>query len=210
MELSILRRDVEVIFARGSGELPGLGIVGGPFARALRKSLPDRRVGTYAVRYRAHWNQTTIGAGATDLVDRVVAMARRHPKLEFVLGGYSQGRWSCTSRWEGACGGPAVRGEYKTLPRSSRRASRRSPCRQSAGSVGREHARPLRPYHARLLQPGRSRLHVGAQRARAPYLRREREHPARGDVQRAADETCAVMRPLARPRIAALQRTFLV
>lgn len=117
MELSFLRRDVELVFARGSGEIPGLGIVGGPFARALRRNLPDRRVGAYAVRYRAHWNQTTVGAGATDLVDRVVAMAKRYPKLEFVLGGYSQGAMVVYL----ALGGRmwtdlAVPGEYKTLP----------------------------------------------------------------------------------------------
>ncbi|MET0342600.1 MAG: cutinase family protein [Polyangiales bacterium] len=111
------RHDVELVFARGSGEIPGLGIVGRPFARALRRSLPDRRVGAYAVRYRAHWNQTTVGAGATDLVDHIVELARRHPKMQFVLGGYSQGAMVVYL----ALGGRvwtdlAVRGEYKTLP----------------------------------------------------------------------------------------------
>ena len=116
-ELSFMRRDVEVIFARGSGEMPGLGIVGRPFARALRASLPGQRVSTYAVSYKAHWNQTSVGAGATDLVDRIEAMAKRYPKLKFVLGGYSQGAMVVYL----ALGGRmwtdlAQRGEYKVLP----------------------------------------------------------------------------------------------
>ena len=32
--------DVQLVFARGSGELPGLGIVGDPFSTALTAALP--------------------------------------------------------------------------------------------------------------------------------------------------------------------------
>jgi len=117
LALNIMRRDVAVIFARGSGELPGLGIVGRPFVRAVRASLRDKCVSGHAVSYRALWNQTSVGAGATDLVDRVVSMAKRYPKLKFVLGGYSQGAMVVYL----ALGGRiwtdlAMRGEYKTLP----------------------------------------------------------------------------------------------
>jgi cutinase len=115
--VSFRSSDVEVLFARGSGEIPGLGIVGRPFVRSLRANLPDRRISTYAISYRALWNQTSVGAGATDLVDHIVTMAERQPKLQFVLGGYSQGAMVVYL----ALGGRmwtdlAAKGEYKTLP----------------------------------------------------------------------------------------------
>lgn len=115
--VSFRSSDVEVVFARGSGEIPGLGIVGRPFVRSLRTNLSDNRISTYAVSYRALWNQTSVGAGATDMVDRIVTMAAQKPKLKFVLGGYSQGAMVVYL----ALGGRvwtdlANKGEYKTLP----------------------------------------------------------------------------------------------
>src|SRR3954471_6798879 len=45
--------DVEVVFARGSGEPPGVGGVGGAFVDALRSDIGARSLGVYAVNYQA-------------------------------------------------------------------------------------------------------------------------------------------------------------
>ena len=45
--------DVEVVFARGSGEPPGIGSVGGPFVDALRSQIGSRSLGVYPVNYPA-------------------------------------------------------------------------------------------------------------------------------------------------------------
>ena len=45
--------DVEVVFARGSGEPPGLGSVGGPFVDALRSQIGSKTLGVYPVNYPA-------------------------------------------------------------------------------------------------------------------------------------------------------------
>ncbi|MDX5024761.1 cutinase family protein, partial [Streptococcus suis] len=45
--------DVEVVFARGTFEGPGVGRVGEAFIEALRQRLPTRSVGVHAVRYPA-------------------------------------------------------------------------------------------------------------------------------------------------------------
>lgn len=82
---------VQLVFARGSGELPGLGIVGAPFSNQLRTALPEDTVETYAVQYDANWNQKTATDGATDITRKVVEVAARCSDTKFVLGGYSQG-----------------------------------------------------------------------------------------------------------------------
>ncbi|HEU0103791.1 MAG TPA: cutinase family protein [Mycobacteriales bacterium] len=83
--------DVDVSFARGTGEAPGLGIVGGPFVSSLTAALPGRTVSTYAVNYAANTAQTSAGPGATDLTNHVTSVAAACPGTQFVLGGYSQG-----------------------------------------------------------------------------------------------------------------------
>lgn len=83
--------DVEVLFARGSGELPGLGIVGGPTVNAIRRGLPGKNVAVWAVQYAAAVTQTSAGPGATSLTNHLVATAQRCQNTKFVLGGYSQG-----------------------------------------------------------------------------------------------------------------------
>ena len=45
--------DVEVVFARGSGEAPGVGGIGQPFIDALRSDLGNRSLTVYAVNYPA-------------------------------------------------------------------------------------------------------------------------------------------------------------
>ncbi|WP_432540873.1 cutinase family protein [Kineococcus sp. SYSU DK002] len=83
--------DVEVVFARGTGEAPGLGIVGGPFVRALTSQLSDRSVGSHAVDYAANSSQTSAGPGASAMSAHVSSVAAQCPGTRFVLGGYSQG-----------------------------------------------------------------------------------------------------------------------
>ena len=41
--------DIEVVFARGTNDAPGLGNVGGAFVDALRGKVGGRSVGAYAV-----------------------------------------------------------------------------------------------------------------------------------------------------------------
>ncbi|WP_432512594.1 cutinase family protein [Kineococcus sp. SYSU DK001] len=83
--------DVEVVFARGTGEAPGLGIVGGPFVRALTSQLSDRSVASHAVDYAANTSQTSAGPGASAMSAHVRSVAAQCPGTRFVLGGYSQG-----------------------------------------------------------------------------------------------------------------------
>src|SRR6516225_8742064 len=45
--------DVEVVFARGTNEPPGVGGVGQAFIDSLRGQVPGRSVGVYAVNYPA-------------------------------------------------------------------------------------------------------------------------------------------------------------
>ena len=114
---SVRGSDVEVIFARGSGEMPGLGLVGRPFFRAFRASLRNGRATAYGVNYAAHWNQGSVGAGATDLVERLVMRAEQEPGLRFVLGGYSQGAMAVQLALGGSLWQRFVaRDSYKTIP----------------------------------------------------------------------------------------------
>jgi cutinase len=82
---------VEVVFARGTGEIPGFGLVGSPFVDALTTELSDRSVSSYAVDYAADFLQTSSTPGAQDMVEHVQTVAAACPETEFVLGGYSQG-----------------------------------------------------------------------------------------------------------------------
>ncbi|OHV41885.1 MULTISPECIES: cutinase family protein [Pseudofrankia] len=104
--------DVEVVFARGSGELPGLGITGGPFVTSLKADLAGRSVNSYAVNYAADIAQTSAGPGATDMTNHVTSVAAECPNTKFVLGGYSQG----ASVTDISIGIPTFLGSGKTIP----------------------------------------------------------------------------------------------
>ncbi|WP_295696258.1 cutinase family protein [Lapillicoccus sp.] len=82
---------IDVVFARGTGERQGLGSVGGPFTSDVTSDLSGRSVSSYAVVYAAATNQSSAGAGSTDLVNHVQSVAASCPGTRFVLGGYSQG-----------------------------------------------------------------------------------------------------------------------
>jgi cutinase len=83
--------DVEVIFARGTGEPPGLGRVGQAFADALAPRLGERTMDTYAVNYPASFNFLAAASGADDAAGRIADMGARCPQTSLVLGGFSQG-----------------------------------------------------------------------------------------------------------------------
>ncbi|AQA01687.1 cutinase family protein [Mycobacterium sp. MS1601] len=78
---------VEVIFARGRIEPPGVGQIGNAFVSALRQKT-DKNINVYAVNYPAD-NQ--IDVGANDMSARIQDMAARCPDTRLVLGGYSLG-----------------------------------------------------------------------------------------------------------------------
>jgi cutinase len=83
--------DIEVVFARGTGEAPGLGGVGEPFVDALRSHVGGKSVGTYAVDYPASTDFTKVVDGANDASAHIQRMAATCPDTRLVLGGFSQG-----------------------------------------------------------------------------------------------------------------------
>lgn len=83
--------DVEVIFARGTGEPAGLGVVGQAFVDALVEKLGGRTVSAYPVNYPADFDFLAADVGAEDAAARIVAMASQCQDTKLVLGGYSQG-----------------------------------------------------------------------------------------------------------------------
>jgi cutinase-like protein len=84
--------DIEVVFARGTGELPGVGWLGQAFVDALRPLVGGRSVGVYAVNYPASWDfSNSASAGARDASAHVQYMAANCPSTRMVLGGMSQG-----------------------------------------------------------------------------------------------------------------------
>lgn len=84
--------DVEIVFARGTTEPPGVGGIGQAFVDSLRSQLGGRSVGVYAVNYPASndFSRST-PAGGDDMSAYVQSMAANCPGTKMVLGGYSQG-----------------------------------------------------------------------------------------------------------------------
>jgi cutinase len=83
--------DIEVVFARGTDEAPGIGRVGQALVDTLRPMVKDMSISTYAVEYPASYDFLEVGAGATDASKRVQSTAAKCPDTKIVLGGYSQG-----------------------------------------------------------------------------------------------------------------------
>ncbi len=83
--------DIEVVFARGTGEPEGVGRVGQAFTDALSSQVGGRTVTSYAVNYPASYDFLTTADGATDATNHVSSMAQQCPSTKIVLGGYSQG-----------------------------------------------------------------------------------------------------------------------
>jgi cutinase len=83
--------DVQLIFARGTGEPPGLGAEGDALLAALQPALGSRSVEAYAVNYPASYNFLTTADAANDARNHIAAMADQCPATRLALGGFSQG-----------------------------------------------------------------------------------------------------------------------
>jgi hypothetical protein len=90
--------DVEAVFARGTGEPPGVGGTGEPFVDALRSAVGAKSLDVYPVNYeassdfsdRVQFAQSVVD-GIRDAGGHIQATAANCPKTRIVLGGYSQG-----------------------------------------------------------------------------------------------------------------------
>jgi cutinase len=83
--------DVEVLFARGTGEQPGVGPTGQAFVDALRARTPGKSLSVYPVNYPASNEWSTGLDGIRDASTHVESTAASCPNTRMVLGGYSQG-----------------------------------------------------------------------------------------------------------------------
>ncbi|MDT5310998.1 MAG: hypothetical protein QOE74_18 [Mycobacterium sp.] len=83
--------DVEVVFARGTGEPPGVGGVGQVFVDSLRSKVGTKTVDVYGVQYPATVDFPRAVDGINDAAAHIQATAARCPNTKIVLGGYSQG-----------------------------------------------------------------------------------------------------------------------
>ncbi|WP_096288083.1 cutinase family protein [Mycobacterium ahvazicum] len=84
--------DVEVVFARGTHQEPGLGNIGQAFTDSLTSQLAGKSVGVYAVNYPANDDyHASAPAGADDASGHIQGTVASCPKTKIVLGGYSQG-----------------------------------------------------------------------------------------------------------------------
>jgi cutinase len=90
--------DVEAVFARGTGEPPGVGGIGEPFVDSLRSAVGSNSLDVYPVNYEAssdfgdriQFAQSVVD-GIKDASSHIEATAANCPKTRIVLGGYSQG-----------------------------------------------------------------------------------------------------------------------
>ena len=90
--------DVEAVFARGTGEPPGVGGIGEPFVDQLRTAIGAKSLDVYPVNYeassdfgdRVQFAQSVVD-GIKDAGSHIEATAANCPKTRIVLGGYSQG-----------------------------------------------------------------------------------------------------------------------
>nr|WP_304442338.1 cutinase family protein [Mycobacterium sp. E1747] len=83
--------DIEVVFARGTNEPPGVGRVGQSFVDTLRSHVGGRSLGVYPVDYPATTDFPRAVDGISDAGAHVEHMAASCPRTRMVLGGYSQG-----------------------------------------------------------------------------------------------------------------------
>ena len=83
--------DVEVVFARGTFEAPGVGATGQAFVDALNARLGGKTVEVYGVDYPASLDFQAAADGIVDAANKIEAIAASCANTKIVLGGYSQG-----------------------------------------------------------------------------------------------------------------------
>src|ERR1700749_4411874 len=83
--------DTEVVFARGTGEDPGVGPTGQAFVDALRGRLGGKSMDVYPVNYPASDQWSTGLDGIRNAGSHVINEVNTCPNTKIVLGGYSQG-----------------------------------------------------------------------------------------------------------------------
>ncbi|WUI29205.1 cutinase family protein [Mycobacterium sp. NBC_00419] len=83
--------DIQVVFARGTSEPPGIGRVGQAFVDSLRRKVGNRSLGVYAVNYPASYDFLAAANGANDASAFIQDVMNTCPNTKLVLGGYSQG-----------------------------------------------------------------------------------------------------------------------
>ena len=84
--------DVQVVFARGTDDPPGVGPTGQAFIDSLRARVVAKSLDVYPVTYPATYDWTNGGKeGIRDASAHVVSMAHDCPNTKMVLGGYSSG-----------------------------------------------------------------------------------------------------------------------
>lgn len=88
---AVVCNDIEVVFARGTLEPPGIGRVGEAFVNELRNRVGNRSIGVYAVNYPATYDFLAAADGANDASAHIQNVVNSCPNTRLVLGGYSQG-----------------------------------------------------------------------------------------------------------------------
>ena len=83
--------DIEVVFARGTFEPPGVGGIGQSFVDSVRSQAAGKSVSVYPVNYPASTDFPTAVEGIRDAANRIEATAAGCPDTKIVLGGFSQG-----------------------------------------------------------------------------------------------------------------------
>jgi cutinase len=83
--------DVQLVFARGTSEPPGIGRVGQALLDTLTPQLGGRTIAAYGVDYPATYDFLAAANGASDATNFISTLVAQCPSTRFVLGGYSQG-----------------------------------------------------------------------------------------------------------------------
>ena len=83
--------DVEVVFARGTTEPPGVGPTGEAFVDSLRARVGTKSMEVYPVDYPATTDFPTAMDGIRDASAHIESTATNCPNTNMVLGGFSQG-----------------------------------------------------------------------------------------------------------------------
>ncbi len=89
--------DVEVVFARGTFEAPGVGATGQAFVDALNARLGGKTVEVYGVDYPASLDFQAAADGIVDAANKIETIAASCANTKIVLGGYDRARrWPAT------------------------------------------------------------------------------------------------------------------